>query len=110
MVCNTTHLRHLDFSQLKESRLEYADQEQISLERVDLAMSALIDYGLHPGMLIRYLKDEYSSKSQDVKIVLTEVKPYVKKKGLKHIECILTQGCPSQLIFEEESANKLAVI
>ncbi len=73
-------------------------------------MSALIHYGLHPGMLIRYLKGEYFGESQDVKKVLTEVKPYVEKKDLKHIKRILTQGCPSQLIFEEESANKLAVI
>jgi hypothetical protein len=76
------------------------------VEQVDLAMLALIHYRLHPGMLIRYLKGEYVGESQDVKKVLTEVKPYVEKKDLKHIERILTQGCPSQLICKEESANK----
>ncbi len=31
------HLRHLDLSQMKDPRLGYIDQEQILLERVDLA-------------------------------------------------------------------------
>jgi hypothetical protein len=108
MVRSAICLKHLDFSQLKEPRLGYADQKQISVEKVDLAMSALIYYRLHPGMLIRYLKGEYIGKSQDIKKILTEVKPFIEKKDLKHIKRIITQGCPAQLIFEEESASKLA--
>jgi hypothetical protein len=38
------HLRHLDSLQVKDPRLGYMDQEQILMERVDIATSALIFY------------------------------------------------------------------
>jgi len=59
-VTRDVHLfRNLDFSPLLEPRIGYADQQAISQACVNMAMAAMVYYGLHPGMLIRYLKGEY---------------------------------------------------
>jgi hypothetical protein len=64
------------------------------------------------GMFTRYLIGEYTGDSRDVKKVLTKVEPHVHvdNKGLRHVKCILMQGFPSCLVYEEKSANTLAAI
>jgi len=58
-VTHNVHLfRNFDFSPLLEPCIGYADQQAISQARVNMATAAMIYYGLHPGMLIRYLKGE----------------------------------------------------
>ncbi len=64
MVNNVLRLRSHDFSELKKPRLDYAAQLSISPTQVDLATACFIHYGLHPGMLIRYLNGKYTSKSR----------------------------------------------
>ena len=61
-------------------------------------------------MLIRYLNGEYTGESSDVEPILWEVSPHINNKDAAHIEWILTQGCPSHLVFKETTENKLAVI
>jgi hypothetical protein len=80
------------------------------MERKDLATAALIYNGLYPGMLIQYPKSKYIWKNQDIKKILVEVTSYIDEMDLQHIKRILMQGCPSYLVFKEDSANKLAVI
>jgi hypothetical protein len=63
VVNNVLHLRLLDFSEIKKSRFDYAKQLSISPEQVDLISASCIHYGLHSGMLIRYLNGEYVGKS-----------------------------------------------
>jgi hypothetical protein len=70
MVRDFLHLRSLDFSKLKKPRLDYAAQLSISPAQVDLATACFIHYGLHPGMLIRYLNGEYTGKSRDAEPIL----------------------------------------
>ncbi len=110
MVNDVLCLRSHDFSELKKPRFDYAAQLSISPMQVDLAMACFIHYGLHPGMLIHYLNGEYTGKSRDAEPILREVTPHISNKDAAHIKRILTQGCPSNLIFEETPENKLAVI
>jgi hypothetical protein len=70
MVNSVLHLRSHDFLELKKPRLDYAAQLSISPTRVNLAMACFIYYGLHPGMLIRYLNGEYTGKSRDAEPIL----------------------------------------
>jgi hypothetical protein len=55
MIDDFRRLENLDFSPLKAPRFDYAKQQHISLHQVDLATAGLIHYGMHPGMLLRYL-------------------------------------------------------
>jgi hypothetical protein len=73
-------------------------------------MAGLIHYGMHPGMLLRYLKGKYTGESRSVDAILEKVLPYIEPEDAKHIGGIITQGCPSQLIFDEDTMNKLTVI
>jgi len=103
-------LENLDFSPLKAPRLDYANQQHISQHRVGLATAGLIHYGMHPGMSLRYMKGEYTGKSRSADAILKKVSPYIEPEDARHIHRIITQGCPSQLNFEEDTMNKLAVI
>ena len=110
MISDVIELRSIDFSPLKIPRLNYADQQSICPHRVSLATAGLIHYGLHPGMLVRYLKGEYVGESRDHVKVLNEVSSRISIKDANHIKRILTLGCPAKLVLEEESSNKLSVI
>ncbi len=110
IVNNVLRLRLLDFLEIKKPRFDYAEQLSISPEQGNLISASCIHYGLHPGMLIRYLNGEYVGKSRDAGQILREVSPYISSKDAAHIKWVITQGCPSYLDFEEEPENKLAVI
>jgi hypothetical protein len=110
MILDVEHLQHLNFSLLKKSRLDYSTQDCISQDRGDLAPACLIHYGLHPGMMIHYLKGEYVGESRDVQKIINKVTPFVCETDIAHIKRVLTQGCPSHLIFDEARKNKLSLI
>jgi hypothetical protein len=110
MISEVQCLQSLDFSTLKKPRHDYATQEHISQDQVVLATACLIHYGLHPGMMIQYLKGEYVGENRDTKRIIREGKPFISEIDATHILQVLTQGCPSCLIFDEEIENKLSVI
>ena len=110
MINDVLRLRSADFSSLKLPRFDYADQAAISQERVDLATACAINYGLHTGMVIRYLKGEYVGESRDAERILASASPYIDDDDCKHIRRIVNQGCPSQLDFEEDYENKHSVL
>ncbi len=49
-------------------------------------------------------------ESRNVDAILEKVVPYIEPEDAEHIHQIITQGCPSQLDFDENTMNKLAVI
>jgi hypothetical protein len=110
MILDIEHLQHLNFSLLKKPRLDYSTQECISQDRDNLVTACLIHYDLHLGMMIQYLKGEYIGESREVQKIINKVTPFVCKTDIAHIKRVLTQGCPSCLIFDEARENKLYVI
>jgi hypothetical protein len=106
VILDVFKLRTLDFSILREPRLDYANQESISQARVDMATAGMIHYGLHPGMLVRYLNGEYTGESRDIPVILKKVSPHISKEDAVHVERILTQGCPSKLQISKPSTMK----
>jgi hypothetical protein len=109
MISDLLRLENLEFSPLKAPKLDYANQQHISPHRIDLAMAGLIHYGMHLGMLLRYLKGKYTGESRNVDAILKKVLPYIKPEDAMHIGRIIMQGCPSLLNFDEDTMNKLAV-
>jgi hypothetical protein len=110
VIVDVLRLRTLDFSPLLEPRLGYATQESISQIRVDLATAGMIHYGLHPGMLIRYLKGEYTGEKRDVAGIISKISAHICKDDVVHVEQILKQGCPSKLQMSKPSAMKDEII
>ncbi len=70
----------------------------------------MIQNFLHPGMPIQYVKGKYVGENRDVSQVLNDVLPYINDVDTKHIECILMQGCPLQINFEETLDMKMTII
>jgi hypothetical protein len=58
VIVDVLRLRILDFLPLLVLQIGYATQESILQIRVNLATAGMIHYGLHSGILIRYLKGE----------------------------------------------------
>jgi hypothetical protein len=102
MVDDVLCLRFVDFSMLKLPCLNYAEQTKISEERVDLATTCAIDYGLNTGMVICYIKGEYVGENRNADAILESVSPHINKEDCQHIKQIINQGCLSHLNFKEE--------
>ena len=110
MIDDVRQLRSVNFSNLKLPRLNYAEQTEISQERVDMETACAIYYGLHIGMVIRYIKGEYVRESCDSGRIHSAVSPYISEVDCEHIKRIIDQGCPSYLDFEEDYDNKHSVL
>jgi hypothetical protein len=61
-------------------------------------------------MMIQYLKGKYVGKSRDVVKIINKMTLFVCETDIAHIKRVLTQGCPSCLVFDEARENKLFVI
>ena len=48
-------------------------------------MAGLIHYGMHPGMLLRYLKGKYMGESGNADAILERVTPYIEPEDAEHI-------------------------
>ncbi len=75
-----------------------------------MATAAMINYSLHPGMTIRYIKGEYVGENRNVKQIIEDIFPHINEVNAGHAKRILTQGCPSQINFEETSKMKAGII
>ena len=110
MMIDVTRLRNVNFWSLKLPRLDYAQQSEISSERIDKTTACAIYYGLNPSMVIRFIKGEYVGESRDADAILRAVSQHINEEDCRHIERIIDQGCPSFLDFEEKYENKHAVL
>jgi hypothetical protein len=110
MMVDVVRLRDVDFWDLKLPRLDYAQQIQISNERIDKTTACAIHYGLNPSMVIRFIKGEYVGDSRDANALLSAVSQHINEEDCRHIEQIINQGCPSFLNFKERYENKHAVL
>ena len=110
MVDDVLRLRDIDFSKVKLPRYDYADQTEISQERVDLMTACAIHYGLNTGMVVRFLKGEYVGESRNADEILEKVSPYIDEIDCQHIKQTINQGCPSHIDFEEDYDNKHMVL
>jgi hypothetical protein len=100
----------VDFSPLREPWYNYEQQEQIDPHRVDMASAAMLHFSLDPGKFVRWMGGEYTSYHRDVEKTLVAVRPHVTVENYNHIERILLNGCPAELMFTEPLSNKLEKI
>lgn len=110
MIPDIIRLRNLDFSELTQPRFNYEEQVEISSQRVDMATAAMIQFGMNPGLLVRFMSGEYTGANRDIDQLELNIGQYIDPEDMQHIRRILTYGCPAQLDFEEELNNKLKLI
>jgi hypothetical protein len=107
MVPSVLELRELDSSPLLYPRLDYANQTEISQERVRMATASLIKHSMNPGMMIRELSGEYTGETRELDPILEK---YVDPEDLQHMRRILSQGCPFEIDYEEDTAHKMEML
>lgn len=100
----------LDFSTLREPRLNYEDQTEVDPQRIEMASAAMFHFGLHPGKFVRWMGGEYTGASRNISKVIDAVKEHISEDDLFHVRRILLQGCPHKLQFEESFASKHAMM
>ncbi len=110
LVPKITRLLMVDFSLFCEPRYNYEQQEQTDPHRVEMASAAMAHLGLNPGKFVRWMGGKYTGYHHDVQRTKAAVGPYITAKDYNHIEQILLDGCPAELIFTEPLDNKLKMI
>ncbi len=75
-----------------------------------MASVAMVHFGLNPGKFVRWMGGKYTGYHCDVQRTLAAVCPYITAKDYNHIEQILLDGCPAELMFTEPLDNKLKMI
>jgi hypothetical protein len=110
LVPKITRWLTVDFSLLREPRYNYEQQEQIDLHCIKMASTAMVYFGLDPGKFVQWMGGEYTGYHRDVQRTLAAVFPYITAKDYNHIEQILLDSCPAELMFTEPLDNKLKMI
>ena len=78
-----------------------------SQERVKMATASLIRHSMNPGMMIRELSGEYTGKTRELDPILEK---YINPEDLRHMKRILTQGCPFEIDYKEDTARKMELL
>jgi hypothetical protein len=99
-------LRRVNFEKLREERLDYEEQKEVSKERITMANACMLHYGGDPRWLARYCGNEYTGEHRDVEATLNEIKPYVDWQDYVDIERILNTGTPFELTKEVPKEQK----
>ena len=110
MIPNTIWWLQLDFSPIRKPQHKYKSQTNISQRWVEMALAAMIHFGLDLGKLVRWLGDKYTGARKDVTRTLTAVRDHVSTDDYNHMKRILLDGSPFELTCNEPLANKSVMI
>ena len=110
IIYHVPMLMGVDFSELLEDRLDYAEQPHIQNRRVWLMAACAVYYNLDFGLVLRCFSGEYLAEWRDVAAILDAVDGHISSSNKNRTEHILTKGCPANLIWEEDAKNKEAFI
>ena len=75
-----------------------------------MASVAMIHFGLDPGKFVHFLGGEYTGYTYNVHRTLSAIKDHFSPEDLAHMKCILLDGCPAELTFEEPLSNKMELV
>ena len=100
----------MDLSTLREPWYNFEHHEQIDPHCVEMARAAMVHFGLDPGKLVRWMGGKYTGYHRNVQRALAAVQPHITAEDYGHIERILLDGCPAELMFIESLDNKLRML
>lgn len=104
------YFRSINFSCLKAPRSNYATQEHMQQERVDMADACFLHYGGEVGSVLRYCGGEYTAAHQDQDKLLDKLRPHIPQDDLYQIKRGMKQGCPAKFVKEFDKSNKVKMI
>ncbi len=110
LVPKITRWLIVDFSLLCKPWYSNEQQEQIDPHCIEMASAAMVHFGLDPGKFVQWMGGEYTGYHHDAQRTLAVVRPYITAGDYNHIEQILLDGCPAELMFTEPLDNKLNMI
>ena len=110
LVTSVPALTNIDFSTLRNERLDYSTQKVINPERVIKLTACAVHFGLDFGLVVRYINDETTAKHRDPVQVEQAIGPHVDPADMAQIVRILTKGCPAQLKFELPKDHKMRML
>jgi|SaaInl74LU_5_DNA_1037368.scaffolds.fasta_scaffold03592_2 hypothetical protein len=97
---------NLETAGLRQPRLDYAQQEAIQLDRVNMASAQFIRTGGDPGKLVRFCQQEYTLQHLNREEILARVKDLISADDYRHMERILYEGCPAEFNYEESNSSR----
>ena len=103
-------LRNLDFSSLRQPRLDYASQTEISEERIDMTSACFMHYKGDTGLLVRYLGHEYTGLHRDPEYTLSQIEGHVDEEDYLAIKRMLSEGCPFEFDYEILKSDKMSML
>ena len=110
MFKSVRKLRGVDFSSLTKPRLDYASQKEIAHSRVILLSACAVHFDLDFGLMVRFLRNEYTSPHRDEKKLEEDVSAHVSDADMKQMIRVLTKGCPHDLDYELPHEEKRKMI
>ena len=99
-------LMDIDFSELREPRFDYAEQDEIQRSRVWQMNACAVHYNMDFGLVTRYLAGEYTAEWRDANEILSTLPEGVSEDDREHIRRIIERGCPAEFNWEEPADNK----
>jgi hypothetical protein len=96
----------IDFSTLREPRLNYKSQMQIDPHQVCMANAAMAHFGLDSGRFIQWMGGEYTGQHRDMHSTLAAVRGHVSADDYAHMKWILLDSFPAQLNLKIPSATR----
>ena len=108
MVISIPRLLHIDFTPLREPRLDYAKQTDIDPARIEMFSALAVHSDLAMGLVCRWLGREYTA---DWRLgywedLPDELKGLIPDSDLDHIWRILYGEVPSELNYHESATIK----
>jgi hypothetical protein len=100
----------VDFSLLCKPWYNYEQQEQINPHCIETASAAMVHFGLKPRKFVQWMGGKYTGYHSDVQRTLSAVHLNITAEDYNHIEQILLDGCPAELMFTEPLDNKHKMI
>ena len=110
MLAALPHLAKINFSNLKEPRLKYMEQEFILQNRINKMAAGAFYYDLDLGTVMRYPEGKFTAKHRDTEAIATLVEDLISENNHKHTRRFFDIDAPAKINWEEPARNKAAFL
>ena len=107
-LARTAHeLKDYDFRWVRELRQDWNSLDPFSPERIKAMLAALFHYNNDVGLLMRWLRGNYTGSYRHVDLMVERIRPHVDPSLIPHLVRVLTVGCPHHFNTDISGANAL---
>jgi len=99
--------KSVDFSKLREYNLDYASQQEIPRDRVQMFMACLFHYDLSVANVMRYIGNNYTGGYRTVEQMVDRMRGLVDDDLLTQYIRVMTVGAPAHFNAETSRENAM---